>query len=158
MNHPQRTGHDLAERKLLADIAEYGWHCMNVLEDDGHPPWSFTIGFRETWRYRELIFIGRSRATTHEMLSTIADELDANRHPDLSDPDPYIVLGIPCRFVEVAAHRYQDYVGFARWYYRGKYFPLHQIVWPSTDGHYPWDTKASAHFKEWQPVLGKLAP
>jgi hypothetical protein len=158
MTNTQRKAADLGERKILADIAEHGWHDMNVVEDDGHPPWSFTIGFYDTWRYPELIIIGRSRATAHQMLSTIADELDANRHPDLTDPTPYILLGIPCRFVEVAAHHYSDYVGFARWYYRGKHFPLYQIVWPSTDGHYPWHPQASEHFKAWQPVLGKPAP
>jgi len=40
MTDPQRIGIDLAEQKVLADIAEYGWHCMNVVEDDGQYPWS----------------------------------------------------------------------------------------------------------------------
>jgi hypothetical protein len=55
---------------------------------------------------------------------------------------------MPCRFIEVVAHHYPDYFGFARWYYRGKHFPLYQLVWPSTDGHYPWDTHASKPFKD----------
>jgi hypothetical protein len=92
MNHPKRIGNDLGERKILADIAEHGWHCVNVVEDDGHPPWSFSIGFHDTWRYPELIIIGRSRPTAHQMLSTIADELDANRRPDLTDATPYVLL------------------------------------------------------------------
>jgi hypothetical protein len=44
MTNPQRIGTDLSEKKILADINEYGWSAMNVLEDDGHPPWTFTIG------------------------------------------------------------------------------------------------------------------
>jgi hypothetical protein len=40
-------------------------HAMNVLEDDGHPPGTFTIGFYEA--HPELIVIGRSRATAHKM-------------------------------------------------------------------------------------------
>jgi len=47
---------------------------MNVVEDDGNPPWTFTIGLYDTWQHRELIVIGRSRATAHEMLSAIAGE------------------------------------------------------------------------------------
>jgi hypothetical protein len=58
---PQRTSVDLGEQKVLADINEYGWHLMNVLEDDGQPPWSFTIGLHETWQHPELIIAGRSR-------------------------------------------------------------------------------------------------
>jgi hypothetical protein len=30
-----------------------------------------------------------------------------------------------------------DYVGFARWGYHRRHFPLYQIVWPNADGHYP---------------------
>jgi hypothetical protein len=50
MTQPQCTGGDCAEQKILADLNEYGWHCMNVVEDDGHPPWTYTIGFFETRR------------------------------------------------------------------------------------------------------------
>jgi Domain of unknown function (DUF4262) len=57
----------------------------------------------------------------------------------------------------VAQRYYHDYVGFARWYYRGKPFSLYQIIWPSNDGHYPWSPHAPESFKEWQPVLGEVA-
>jgi hypothetical protein len=56
--------------------------------------------------------------------------------------------------LEVAEHYFPDYVGFARWYYRRRQFPLYQIVWPNNDGCYPWSPGATKAFKEWQPVLG----
>jgi hypothetical protein len=37
MNSPRRAATDEPERIVLANIAEYGWHCVNVLEDDGNP-------------------------------------------------------------------------------------------------------------------------
>ena len=40
MNQTQRIGKDDPEKIVLANIAECGWHCVNVVEDDGHPPWS----------------------------------------------------------------------------------------------------------------------
>lgn len=58
MNQPQRIGNDVGEKKVLADINEYGWHVTNVIEDDDHPPWSFTIGLFETWNHPELIIVG----------------------------------------------------------------------------------------------------
>ncbi len=63
MGKPQRIGSDDGERKTLADIAEFGWHSVNVLEDDGYPPWTFTIGLYETGNHPELIIVGRSRAS-----------------------------------------------------------------------------------------------
>jgi hypothetical protein len=47
------------------------------------------------------------------------------------------------------------YVGFAPWYDRKRRFPLHQIVWPNSDGLYPWDRVAPNTFKEWQPLFGE---
>ena len=140
-------------RLLLAPAC--GRHVMNVIEDDGHSPWTFTIGLYDTWQHPELIIVSRSRATANEMLSAVATEIEENRPPDLTDPCPYLLLGMTCRFVEVHTRYYEDYVGFARWYYRGKHFPLFQIVWPSNDGHYSWSPHASKPFKEWQLVLGK---
>jgi hypothetical protein len=67
--------------------AEYGWHAMNVV--DGHPPWTFTIGLSETWNHPELIIIGRSRATAHEMLDAIVVEIDDGRAPNLEDAGTY---------------------------------------------------------------------
>jgi Domain of unknown function (DUF4262) len=97
---------------------------------------------------------GRSRATAHHILETIANGLDHDRRRDLSVPTSTLLPGTPCHFIEVAERYYYDYVGFARWYYRRRQFPLYQIVWPNHDGLYPWNERASRTFKEWQPVLG----
>jgi hypothetical protein len=40
MGTPQRIGADDLERQVFANIAEFGWHCVNAIEDDGHPPWT----------------------------------------------------------------------------------------------------------------------
>ena len=72
MTNPQRIGKDEPERIVLSNIREFGWHCVNVSEDDNHPPWSCSIGLFETWAHPEFIVIGRSRATSHEMLQRLA--------------------------------------------------------------------------------------
>ena len=68
MNNPQPIASDEPERIVLSNIQQFGWHCVNVIEDDGYPPWSFTIGLYETYEFPELIVFGRSRATSHEMI------------------------------------------------------------------------------------------
>ena len=35
---PPRIGNDDLERIVLTNIAEFGWHVVNVIEDDGDPP------------------------------------------------------------------------------------------------------------------------
>jgi Domain of unknown function (DUF4262) len=136
VTNPQRVGTDLGEKKVLADINEYGWHVTNVVEDDGYPPWSFTIGLFETWHHPELIIIGRSRATSHEILKSLADDIELDDPPNLTDPAGHLLLGMKCHFLEVNTRYYSDYVGFALWYYRKRQFPLYQIVWPDREGLY----------------------
>jgi hypothetical protein len=156
MTQPQRKAKDEPERIVLSNIREFGWHCVNVIEDDGHPPWSFTIGLYETWNHLELIIIGRSRATAHKILETLATQIEDGDPPNLANPDPFLLLGIPCHFLEVNERYYSDYVGFALWFYRKRHFPLYQIVWPNNEKLDPWDPRAPTTFKEWQPILGKI--
>src|ERR1700726_3741980 len=109
--NPKHATTDELERQVVSNINEFGWHCVNVIEDDDHPPWSYTIGFYESWGFPELIVIGRSRATAHYILNSIATGLDNDQRPDLDRKTPTLDLlpGIPCVFLEVHARYYQDY-------------------------------------------------
>jgi hypothetical protein len=84
VTNPQRVGKDEPERIVLSNINEYGWHCVNVIEDNGCPPWTFSIGLYETWQHPELIVIGRSRATAHKMLESIATQIEDGDPPSSS--------------------------------------------------------------------------
>jgi|SRR5450631_20715 hypothetical protein len=121
--NPQHDTSDDLERQVIHYINKFGWHAVNVIEDDTHPPWTYTIGFHDTWNHPELIIIGRSRATAHHILETIANGLDHDRRLDLNATTDTLVAGTPCFLVEVADRYYSDYVGFAKWYYRRRAIP-----------------------------------
>jgi hypothetical protein len=152
---PQRVGSDDGERKIIADIEEFDWHCMHIREENGEPPWTFTIGLYETWQHPELIITGLSKEVTHQMLDTIAVRIEENRPIDLSNTTDALLTGYSCCFLDVPKENYFINVGFARWYYQGNDFPLYQIVWPSKEGHFPWNPRATESFRRWQPVLGE---
>ncbi len=38
---PQRSAKDELERQVIHNINDFGWHAVNVIEDDDHPPWTF---------------------------------------------------------------------------------------------------------------------
>lgn len=151
---PQRVGTDDGERKVIADIEKFGWHCAHILEENGEPPWTFTIGLYETWQHPELIITGLSKDVAHRMLDIIAVRLEEKSPIDLTTATDALLEGYSCCFVEVPKQNYFVNVGFARWYYRGNNFPLYQIVWPSKDGHFPWNPNATESFRRWQPLLG----
>jgi hypothetical protein len=111
--NPQHDTSDDLERQVVHNINEFGWHAVNVIEDDAQPPWTYTIGFHDTWNHPELIIIGRSRATAHHILETIATGLDHDRRLDLTTTAYTLLPGTPCFLLEVADRYYSDYVGFA---------------------------------------------
>jgi hypothetical protein len=157
MTPSQQLTRDDLNKIVLSNIQEFGWHAVNVIEDNDHPPWTYTIGLYESYGFPELIIFGRSRATAYHALKTVATALEENHPPDLKLPTLDLIPGIPCLYREVSTRYYQDYVGYARWFYRKRHFPLYQIIWPNNEGHYPWDPHAPRPFKEWQPLLGEFS-
>ncbi len=153
-----RVGSDATERKVLADVKVFGWHCLNIFEEDDQPPFTFSIGFHETWNFPELIVIGLKREVAHSTLNIVATLLAEGRRLDLSSSSNDLFNDLACCFVEVPRAMYPQYVGTARWFYGGNAFPLWQIVWPSRDGHFPWNESATDGYRRWQPVLGHPQP
>jgi hypothetical protein len=152
---PRTAATDPGEQKLLDDVRTFGWHCMNVLGDGEHEPFSYTIGLFRSYGHPELLIYGLPREVAHAVL-TIAAKAAASGNPlSLDEPTDELLEGYPCVFMPVPLHEYQEHVGFARWYYDGDGFPVQQIVWPSKSGLFPWHPEASPAFRAKQPVLGQ---
>lgn len=50
---------------------------------------------------------------------------------------------------------YQDYFGYALWFYEGPNFPMLQCVWPDQNNRFPWDSEFDAQMVDNQPVLAR---
>lgn len=149
-----KTGKDASERKVLEDIAEYGWHCVHIFAEGDLPPYAFTVGVFETYKHPELIIFGLPREVAHQVLDLAVRALRSGAITDLSLPSDELLNGYPCVFVQVPESEYFEHVGYDRWYYEGNAFPLYQIVWPSRERKFPWHPDASEEFRRVQPVLG----
>lgn len=146
------SGEDDTERKILDDIADYGWHCLNIMAEGEEVEYSFTIGLAHSYGGSELIVFGLPAKVAHSILA-IAAGLAKNGTLDLARPCDELIKDYSCCFVEVLRSNYEEYVGSARWYYQGNDFPLHQIVWPSRQGLLPWNAEASPEFRVAQPLI-----
>ena len=63
-----------------------------------------------------------------------------------------------CVILPVSPSHYREYMGWAWWLYDGPDFRAWQIVFPSTEGVFPWEPAASDWFRNWQPLLGEGPP
>lgn len=151
------VGEGKSEQKVIDDIAQYGWHCVNIMAEGEHVEYSFTVGLFQSYGHPELIIFGLPSNVSHQILAIAADAAKARSPLDLARPTDALLNNHSCCFVEVPFSEYRDHVGYARWYYQGDNFPLYQIVWPSRSGLFPWHHQATAEFRDAQPVLGQAA-
>lgn len=144
------------DKKLIADIEEYGWHVVKVMEDDSGPGFCYSIGLYETFGLPEIIIIGLPPDLAHDLINIIGEDL---REGKTYISDKYysdIIEGHDCYMLEVNRSLYKDYFGYGIWYYEEQQFPALQCIYPSTDNIYPWDWDEEEREHQ-QPVLGNYS-
>jgi len=61
--------------------------------------------------------------------------------------------GFEVTFKEVQKKHYSEYLGWAKWLYRGDDFRVLQLIYPSAAGVWPWAENAPDDFKWFIPKL-----
>jgi hypothetical protein len=142
-----------ADQKLLSDIEEYGWHIVNVLEDEEGPPYSFSIGLYHTFRHPEVIIIGLDPDLMQNMINWIGADIRGGKSFEIGKEYADLIEGFNCTFMVVQKKYYSEYLGYAMWFYKGDGFPVIQCVWPTTKGKFPWEKGYPKDLVKWQQLL-----
>ena len=58
-------------------------------------------------------------------------------------------------FIEVDKSHYKEYLGWGLWLNNGDDFKMLQLIWPTTDGIWPWDEDKSEYYSWAQPILNQ---
>ena len=142
------------EAKVFADIAAYGWHCINVLADQEGPGFAYTIGLQRTLRHPEIIVFGLSAEVMHGILNRIAERIRSG-HSHTSGQSYWGILDdFRCHFLTVPQEEFPEYLGWALWYYKDEPLNALQCVWPDRNGKFPWNEGASTALGTRQPIIG----
>jgi len=144
------------ERSVLKNVKKFGWHCTSVFsrEGDDRARFSYTVGLYESYNSPEFIIFGLDSEIAHSLLSILSEAAEDGQMYSLDKPCDKIIQGYECIFVEVPKQMYNDYVFSALWYNAGDSFPLYQVVWPDSNGNYPWNESYISEAGYEQPVLG----
>lgn len=59
-----REAQDASDAKLLADVAQHGWHIVQVSEEPGLPPFAFTVGLYYQFLQPEVLIMGIDLTTS----------------------------------------------------------------------------------------------
>jgi hypothetical protein len=147
------TPEGAGDRKLLADVKQFGWHVIKVATDDEGPAFAYSIGMYHSFEHPEIVTFGLDVTDMHRMINAIGEAVrSGSRFSDCDESDAALE-GYNVRFRRVDLRHYCKYFGYARWFYQGDEFPVLQCLWPDSKHRYPGNRRFDANLKGLQLVL-----
>jgi hypothetical protein len=145
------------EKSVLNNVEKFGWHCTSVTpKNDGECKFSYTVGLFQNYGQPEFIIFGLDSKISHSILTVLAEAAISGNMFPLDKPCSELIDNYDCAFVGVPKEQFNNYVFSALWFNAGDEFPLTQVVWPDSDGCYPWHEETSKGYLKQQPVLALI--
>src|SRR4051812_43772329 len=93
---------DTGRQKIVDEIAEYGWHCENVLANWDSGAFAYTVGLFEKYEHPELAVFGLKPGIASLALLRAVEQLRQGKTIDLSGhADEALLKGCECALVPV---------------------------------------------------------
>lgn len=144
------------EQKIINDVKQFGFHVAVVSEDEYLPGFAYTIGLTKTYNHPEVIMFGLNNELMHEILNDLGAEIKNGKHFELNKDYENIISNYPVKLLEVKKEHYQDYFGYASWFYNNTFdFPAYQLIWTDKENNYPYDNGFNENWKFKQPILDR---
>ncbi len=158
--YPPRPGEllDATDLRLMADVAQAGFHCAVSAGGEDGPPHAFSVGFFRSWDHPEVAMFGLEEDDLRGAIDTLAERIRGGERFEHGDFADAIVSGREIAFRRIVARHYTAHLGQAVWYHGGARFPALQAVWADEEGHYPWDRWFRRELRDAQPVLFEPEP
>ncbi len=144
---------DDQDRKILADVAQSGWHVVGVPEWGSTPGWAFSVGLYHSFQHPEIVLFGLPIDAMQQIINNIAEDIRAGASFAAASESTDILEGYTCRLERVEKCWYRPLLGYATWFYRGTDFPVIQCLWPDRDGALPDDLAFDPDLVGLQPLL-----
>lgn len=142
------------ESNLLRHIDEYGCSVTSVFDPDGdEPPFSYSIGVAKTCGAPEVIVLGLEPKLAHSLINVYNRRARAGERFEEGVEYDGFLEGFPVQFASVSREDREEYMRSACWLHGGPDFAALQLVWPSTEGVWPWQSEASDWLRSNQPLL-----
>jgi hypothetical protein len=148
-----------ADDRIIRNVRTHGCHIAGIIGDEKGPPYAFSIGLFLNYGHPEIVIFGLTRSDSADFINDIRDRAAKGRLYAAGDVSDDLVPGYRCCFVDVPLERYGAYLGTAIWFYAKspRPFPCLQLVWPDTEGRFPWQTACDADVKRDQPLLSSFS-
>lgn len=137
-------------------VAEGGWLVMGVGGSETEPGFCYTIGLHSLG-LPEVIIMGLPPTNGQTLLNDVGFMMKEQGGPVEFGKSYDEFANLPTQFVEVDEQYIKEYMCQAGFYY-GESTPLKaiQMVWPDTQGKFPWDMEFEERFRAVQPILTRF--
>jgi len=154
----ERDIEDDADRKVIRDVVEYGWHVVAIPPEGETPGWLFSIGMYKTFGHPEIAVFGLEPRVAHWLINEVGSRVKAGTTFCSDAIATGLLENVTCIFRPVLAKWYRPFFGTAIWYYMGVGFPMLQCIWPDHEENYPWDVAFRESWRWAQPLLFHDSP
>ncbi len=157
---PPRPGEtlDAADLRLMADVAQFGFHLVRVPAEGEAPARVFTVGLFRSWDHPEIAMFGLEVADLSAAVVRAAERVRHGERFDHGDLVDEIVEGRAVAFRRIVPRHYAAHLGHGVWYHGGTGFPALQALWADGAGHFPWDRWCARELRDAQPILFEPEP
>jgi len=152
MEHDPRC-EGLDDEKLLADVKDYGWQVIKILEKDETPGWAFSIGLYKNFNHPEVVVFGLNDEVAHFLINEIGEGIRAGKKFAVDGLYSDLIDTYSCTFRPVNPVWYHDFLGYANWFYESQNYPALQCIWPDKQHRFPWDPEFNPNWLWAQPLL-----
>lgn len=143
--------------KVVNDnIEKYGCHLTLIEEDNYLPGFVYSIGLFKKFGHPEIICFGLKTEVAASIINHACDLIKNGETLTTGKLYRGFLEGFPIQFLKVDKDYYQNYVGYAGWFYNQTFdFPLLQLVWTDKQNNFPWDNDFNPDWKFKQPLLDR---
>ena len=121
------------------NIEKYGCHLTLIEEDNYLPAFVYSIGLFKKFGHPEIICFGLKTDVTSAIINHACDLIKNGETLITNTLYRGFLEGYNIQFLQVDKEYYQNYVGYAGWFYNSFDFPLLQLVWPDKQHKFPWE-------------------
>ena len=137
------------------NIEKYGCHLTLIEEDNYLPAFVYSIGLFKKFGHPEIICFGLKTDVTASIINYACDLIKNGETFITCKLYRGFLEGYEIQFLKVDKEYYQNYVGYAGWFYDYFEFPLLQLVWPDKQNNFPWDKEFNIDWIYKQPLLDR---
>ncbi|MBB6048811.1 hypothetical protein HNQ39_000573 [Armatimonas rosea] len=141
------------DQEILEKIASFGCSVVHIPAEDDLPPFSFSVGITKTVAAPELIVIGLRQELAHVLINDYYEHLRGGETFRAGERYAGFLEGFDVVMARVAESFYEEYLGYNLGFYEGANFEVLQLIYPNTQGFWPWEAEADAWFRARQPLL-----